>query len=1044
MQKLVAYFAGRSLLVNIFSIGVGIAGVLYLFSAKREAFPSVAFDWVLVSTIYPGATAADVEKHITIPIEDELREVDGIDELYVTSQEAISTVAIKLDPDLKNKDKVITDIKNAVDRAKDLPTDAEKPAVTELELGMMPILEIALRKKDGVNGDADEFELRRYAKILNDRLLRVDGVARVEKQGYRDREMIVEVDPQKLQAYQVAINLIVHQLQRKNVDFPGGIIKSAEGDILIRTVGELTSPAEIARVPVQANVAGNYMRIGDVATVRDSFEERTMFNRNHGRPAIMLTVVKKESADIISLADRLKAEIESFRKGLPDRYEMSTYNDVSFYVRRRLDVLLNNGIAGFFLVIACLFLALGWRISLVTALGLPLAMMATFVWMGQAGVSINLMSMFGLIMVLGMLVDDAIIVAENIYRHLEAGAPITEAVTNGTAEVLIPVAGTVITTIAAFTPLMFLGGIMGRFMWVLPAVVSVALLASWLESMFILPAHVKDIEEHAAHRNGGRVSAREKGSGRVLLLMQARYSRVLDFVLRRRYFFFAGGALFALGTLAFAANFVKLILFPQGGIEVIVINAEAPQGTGLEAMSARMEKIERVIAELPKTELDTFSTRVGMKGASVADPDARLGTNYGTTMVYLTAAQGRKREADAITEQLRSRTKAFSGEFVSLEFSPVRNGPPVGAAVNVSIQGDDRVVIAKIAGEYKAFLRKIEGLKDVKDDHIEGKIEKKVVVDERIAAMAGISVFDVATTIRACYSGAVATTIKKTDEQIDIRVILPESLRRSADSLRDIKVANQTGYLVPLSAISRVETSRGVFALNRKNWRSAVQVTAEIDEKARGVTSVTVNRMLMKQFADVETRHPGATISYEGEFKDTEESIRELMRSFVIAAVAIYVLLVGIFRSLAHPLVVMGVIPLTFLGVVWIFFFHGLPLSFIALMGVVGLSGVVVNDSIVLVDFIKRERQAGVELRQAVVQAGITRLRPVFLTTITTFLGLVPTAYGIGGNDPFLKPMAVALAWGLMFGTVVTLLGTPVLYSIFADVKLRLLRSELR
>ena len=1039
MQRIVVYFVDRSLLVNIFSVGVLIAGALYLVSAKREAFPSVAFDWVIVSTAYPGATASDVEKHITIAVEDEIREVDGIETVHSSSQEALSTIAIQLDPDLVNKSKVVTNIKNAVDRAKDLPRDSLKPFVLELESGMSPILEVAIHRKKGVHSDADEFALRAQAKILNDRLLTVPGVARIQKKGYRDREMIVEADPKLLDAYQVAINLIVAKLQRQNLNFPGGIVQSKEGDILVRTIGELLTPEDIRRVPVRANVAGNYMTVGTVASVRDSFAEEQTINKSRGQRAIMLTIIKKESADIITLSKKIQVEIGRFRSQIPPDYEIAAYNDISYYVQRRLNVLVNNGIFGFILVVASLYFSLGWRIAFVTALGLPLAMLMTVIWMGQAGVSINMMSMFGLIMVLGMLVDDAIVVSENIYRYIEAGEGVRESVVKGTSEVLLPVAGTVLTTIAAFMPLMFMSGIMGRFVWVLPAVVSVALIASWMECMFILPAHVKDIEERVRHRAGGA----HFGSGKLLIRFQNRYRRILEVVLRHRYRFFAGTVVFAVGTVLFGVTFVKFILFPQGGIEVIVITAEAAPGTGVAEMSRKLEDIERTVGGLSPGELDTFSTQAGVKGMSALDPSTIVGTNYGTVVVYLKPAQGRKREADEITEELRQKSRQFANSFVKLEFSPVRSGPPVGKPVNVTIQGEDRDTLRKISAEYRKALSAVKGLKDVKDDDLEGKRELRVFVDERTAEMAGISVYDVATTIRSCYSGTVATTIKKGEEEIDVRVILPEHLRKSTSSLGSIKVANQFGNLVPLARVARVESARGVFALNRKDWRGTISVSADIDEKARGVTSVSVNRSLMSQFSDVERRYPGYVVNYEGEFKDTQESVSELGRSFLIAAMVIYILLVAIFRSLAHPLIIMGVIPFTFLGITWIFFFHSLPLSFIALMGVVGLTGVVVNDSIVLVDFIKRQRAAGVETHEAILLAGVTRLRPVFLTTITTFLGLIPTAYGIGGDDPFLRPMAIALSWGLLFGTLVTLVGTPVLYAAFSDLRARLFGREL-
>ncbi len=1030
MKRLVAYFAERSLMVNIFTVGLLVAGLIFIFSAKREAFPNIDFDWVVVTTIYPGATPTDVEKHITKPIEDEIREVDGLKQIYGTSLDSRSVIAIQLDPDLKNKDKTVNDIKNAVDRVDDLPEDAEDPEVKELNTKQQSVLEVSILDRKEIANDTQEFELRRYAKMLEDRLLEVEGVAKIEKKGYRDREMIVEVKPELLEAYHVAINEVITALSKKSIDFPGGVIKSSTGEILIRTVGEVQTSGEIGNVLIRANDMGNWVKVGDVAKVSDSFEEEKIINKTRGKKSVTLTIVKKESADIITMVNSVMKEVDRFKKILPKNYDMSIYRDLSYYVKRRLNVLVSNGIIGFTLVVLSLFFTLGWRISIVTALGIPTAFFATFAWMAWYGVSINLMSMFGLIMVLGMLVDDAIVVSENIYRYLEEGKPVKEAVVTGTTEVILPVAGTILTTIVAFLPLIFMKGIMGKFMWTLPAVVIVALLASWMECMFILPSHIKDIERMRSEHH-----ANQPKEGRLFAFFKDRYRRIVGKILRNRYKALALITLFFFGSIVFATMSVKFILFPQGGVEIAVAKAEAPTGTTVQQMSRKLGRIEEVIAKLPSTELDTFVSSAGIMQEEVNDPNTKRGSNYGIVMIYMTPEQNRKRKADAIIDQVRQGCKPFLNEFTKLEFTLARTGPPVGKAINVTIKGDDFDVLKKISDEYKNYLKTINGLKDIKDDFEAKKDEVRVIVDERTAAIAGITVFDVASTVRTCFEGTVATSIKKTDEEIDIRVRFPEALRNRIESLKSVKVANRMGNLIPITRVARFELTKGLSTISRKDWRRVVNVTADIDEHAKDVTSVAVNRMLMKKFDGMEERYRGYTISYEGEFKDTQESVEDLMKSFLIAFLAIYIILVALFRSLVHPLIIVMVIPMTLIGVIWTFFFHGLPISFLALMGVVGLAGVVVNDSIVLVDFIQKLRLQGLAPFESCVEGGALRLRPIFLTTITTVLGLLPTAYGIGGYDPFLKPMALSLGWGLAFGTTITLIGTPLLYMMLSDIR---------
>lgn len=1039
MKRIIKYFAEQSLLVNILTAGLVIAGLLFMFTAKREAFPRVDFDWVMINTVYPGSTAEDVEKHITIPIETKMKEVDGIEEIYGTSLEARSSVAIQIDPDSKDKDKIINDIKDALDKVTDLPEDAEDPEFTELNTSMTPVLEISLLNKNGIKNDRDEFELRRYAKILEDRLLEQNGVGKIEKNGYRDREMIVEVRPESLQSLHVAINEVINSLSKKNLNFPGGVIKTSSGEFLIRTIGEVKNTDDINKVLIRANDTGYWVKVGDLASVKDSFKEEDIINKTLGRKSITLTVIKKESADIIRTVDEIRKEIKEFRKILPEEYEMSEFNDMSFYVERRLDVLVNNGIVGFSLVAITLFITLGWRIALVTALGIPFAMFFTFIWMGYTDLSINLMSMFGLIMVLGMLVDDAIVVSENVYRHLEEGAPVKDAVLNGTMEVISPVAGTILTTVVAFAPLMFMKGIMGEFIWVLPAIVIVSLLASWVECMFILPSHIYELEK----RNKLHSSVSTDKEGQIFKMFKRKYSSILTFILSHKYKAMLLITVFFIGTIVFAGNFIKLILFPAGGVEVLTIKAEAPTGTSVQDMNSRLELIEKTITELPAGELDTFTTKAGIIQEEPTDPYTKIGANYGIIMVYLTPFNKRDRDANEILEQIRKSSSAYSDRFTKLEFGFVNTGPPVGKPVSVAIKGDDFVTLQKISSMYKEYLLTIQGLKDVKDDYEDYKNELRVYVNEKNAAVTGITVFDIATTIRSCFEGAIATTIKKTDEEIDIRVIFPENLRKNLDSIKNVKIANHAGNLIPITQVVSIDdSSKGISVINRKDWRRLITVTAEIDEKAKGVTSVTVNTLLQKKFHDIEEQFPGYTVSYEGEFKDTSESMTSLLKSFIVAALGIYVILVWIFRSLSHPFIIMGVIPLTLAGIIWIFFFHGLPLSFMALLGVVGLAGVVVNDSIVMIDFIRVRRLAGLQPLDAAIDAAPKRLRAIFLTTITTFFGLVPTAYGIGGYDPFLVPMALSLSWGLAFGTMITLFATPILYVAFADLRLLFFRKN--
>lgn len=1030
MKKVIAYFIENSLILNLATAGLLIAGALFLLSARREAFPKVDFDVVIVETIYPGATASDVEKLVTTRIEDQLREIDGIDDLNSTSAEARSTIVIQLDPDLEDKDRTINDIRSAVDATEDLPLDAETPLVRELTLQNYPVISYSLIDSRGITNDAGEFELRRYADVLEERVKRVNGVAGVGLKGYRDREMIVEVSLPLLNTYHVALNEVIQALQTKNVNFPGGIARTGKEEILIRTIGEVERAEEISRVIIRSNDLGIPVRIGDVATVRDSFEEEREISKTQGEKSVVLTVKIKENFDIITMVDSVRKEVESFRKTIPSHYKIVETDDFSYYVKRRLSVLIGNGIVGFVLVIGSLLIAFGWRIAFVAALGIPLSFAGVFLWMGIADVSVNLMSMFGMIMVLGMLVDDAIVVSENIYRLIEEGVPLKEACIRGTSEVVIPVAGTILTTIAAFAPLLFMTGIMSKFVWVLPAVVSVALLFSWFESMLILPGHIHDMEKRSKKHSMNLAERERKHS---VFMIRKRYRRLLEAVLNHKLLFAAGLVVVFIGTMVFGAVNLKFILFPPAGVEKFVVKLEAPSGIAIRETNVRTSAMESLIARLPKKELESYVTTVGISAEEDDDPGIKRGSNYASIIVNLTPETDRTRDAATIIEDLRKQSAVLKDSFAKMEFSIVKGGPPEGAPVSVTIKGEDIPVLQKIASRYKEHLGTIAGLKDIKDNYEDTKKELRIRVKPEIAARAGVSVLDVAQTVRSCFEGAVATKIRKTEEEITIRVILPESKRENLNSLLGIKVSNRAGNLIPLGNVAYFERAEGVTAITRKDWRRNITVSADIDPSAKGVSSVSVNTALQKKFTGIESEYPGYEVSYEGEFKDTQESFQQLLRSFLIAIMVIYIILVAIFKNMTQPLIVMSVIPLSFIGLIWSFWGHGLPISFLGLMGIVGLSGVIVNDSIVYVDFINKERERGHSLRESILNAGFNRVRAIMLTTITTVFGLLPTAYGIGGFDPFIKPMAIAMSWGLIFGVGITLFVTPVTYNIIYE-----------
>ncbi len=1090
MRSIIEYFLEKNVFINLLSAIILLVGGYKALTINREAFPNINFDIVTITTLYPGASPAEVEKLITKPIEDNLKAVDGIKETRSGSIENRSGIIVTIDPNVKNTQKVVDDIKSAVDRTEDLPEDAKKPIVQEITSARTPVIEIDLGIRE-INGrpllTAKEFHKK--AKELEDILLDIPEVGRVVKKGYLDTEMHIDLNPLAMSSLNLSPLQVVNALKLKNINLPGGTLEEKGKESAIRTVGEFNTEEEIGNVYVRANDAGRAIRVKDIANVKEDFADKDYIEKVNGLYAIGLVVIKKEKADAIRLVNEVKKVTEEFKQKNESSLTIAYVNDISKFIRRRLEVLISNGIQGFILVVASLFLFLGWRIALMVALGLPLAITMSFIAMDYFGFTLNLISMMGLIIVLGMLVDDAIVISENIYRYIEQGLPIKEACVRGTVEVVAPVTATITTTCAAFGPMLFMTGIFGKFVFSIPAVVIIALVSSLLEGIFILPSHVYDINKNYVHKPS------EHNEGKLYVWIRDKFYRpVLSFALRhtrRTILFFT---LFFFFTIALAVVFGRFKLFP-GGIETFIIKISAPVGYSLEETEKFAKVIEKELMSFPKEEVENFVTRIGITQKDPNDPFTKRGKNYGMLMVYLTPDASRKRSTEEIINDLRNRTiwmlseealrairereailekskkereskplvKAFltlkkwihpevaetkiefsvpeeykdlKGKLTVLDFEKIQGGPPVGKPVALEIRGDDFTTLREIAANFKEIMSKVNGVIDIGDDYYEGKDEIRITVDEALAAQAGISVQQIALTINSAYQGAVATTIKRPDGEVDVRVRFPREYRQSINSLEKLYVNNLQGNLIPISRLIKIEKGPGIAAINHLDGKRLITATANLDDL---VTEPRKANMEIKKLAgNLMDNYPGYRVRYGGENKDTEEALASLGRAFLVAFLIIFMILASLFRSFIQPIIVMSTIPLAFMGVSIAFVTHGEYFSFLSFIGMVGLAGVVVNDSIVLVDFANQLKLQNPHISsyELLMQTGLIRLRPVLLTTLTTVLGIFPTAYGIGGSDPFVKPLALAIAWGLIFATSLTLVLIPVLYKLTYDTYL--------
>ncbi|HMO50077.1 MAG TPA: efflux RND transporter permease subunit [Kiritimatiellia bacterium] len=1019
-MSLPAFSVKHSVLANMMTVFVLVAGsYVALNHLNREVFPRTDLNLVVIRTTYPDASASEVEDLITNPLEEAIREVEDIDEYASRSLEGISYIVVKIALEARNPDRVINDIQRKVDQVRGLPADADDPIVEALTTAQ-PILNVC------VSGDVDEAVLRGYADQLKRRLERINGVASVVRTGWRDEEFSVSLDPGRLAALEVSFDEVVAALARRNINLPGGKIPEGERELLVRTIGKFHDAERISGVVVRANPDGRRLLVQDVGEVRRQFAEESSFARADGQRSIILGVKNRENADVISIVDAARALVEAEREIRPAGVEVVLVDDASYYVKRRLSVLLTNGWVGMVLVTVFLFVFLNARVAIFTAFGIPFAFLTTLLAMSYFGMTINLMTMFGLIIVLGMVVDDAIIVGENVARHLERGDDPVSAAANGATEVMTPVVSTVLTSIAAFIPLIFAPDLYGTYLSWLVYVVVLALAASLLECLVILPAHLAGSMVRL-ERGGGHYHERQH---RIMKRLQALYAVTMGPILRRRYLFLLVTALFFGGLVTFSVRNLKIDIFPEDMIDIFFVRIQATQGSTLGHTDQLAEAVLERIRQLPAEELQHVVTHVG-RHISFDNTGQNTGSHLAQLIVYLTPQETRERLTARIMDQIRRETASIPG-MARIEIESVKPGPPAGRPLEVKITGPDLAVSARIAEEIKAFLGGLSGVEDIQDDLDEGKEEIQVVVDEEEAARLGLRVDQIAETVFAAFRGAEATLVREGREELAVRVRLPEELR-TRERLQALSVRNDYGRLIDLHRVARFEEQRGIPAIFHYNGDRVVTVSASLNTEI--TNSTEVNLALETAFRDLGARYPGYALIPSGEWKETRKIIEFMKVAFVVASLLIYSIMVVQFSSFTQPLYVMVSIPLGLIGVAIALVLHGKPVSMMALMGVVGLGGVVVNDAIVLVTFINNRIKAGQSVFDAVLDGGLTRLRPILMTSVTTIAGLMPTIYGWGGYEPFIVPAAIALAYGLLFATFLTLGVVPVLYLVGDDVK---------
>lgn len=1014
-------FAVRQpVLVNLVAISMVVLGAMVLRGMNRESLPTMPTGWGGVTTVYAGASPEEIEQLITIPVENAIANVDEVDEIWGTSKEGVSYVSFKLDADVEDVAGTIIEISNEVNRIDDLPIDADRPIVREFKVDF-PTIAVAVR------GAVAEDVLRQVGKDLAEKLERLEGVSGIRKNGIRDRELRVEVDPDRLAAHRLSLTAVSAALRLRAANVPAGTTKGDGDTRLVRGMTRVDDAGELAQVVIRPSAMGGSVRVGDVAEVKDTFAAAKYSARVNGEPAIVLTVKKEDQADSVRISKAVHELVDEFSATLPPGVSIDTFGDAAHEVERSLDALYANAAAGLLLVLLLLWVAVGARNATMAALGLPVALAGAIAAMDMMGITINMMSLLALILCLGVVVDDAIIIIENIYRHLEEGMPRRQAAVVGTQEVFWPVVSSTLTSWAAFLPLLLMEGILGKFFAIIPKVVVASLAASLIEAMFILPSHMADFGKLRRRETPGRPP--ETRFQRASRRLMAAYDRTLRWSLRHRGAVVAGAYVVCGLLIAIAVGSKDVILFNEGDVDTFDVRVRLPTDASKEETEALLGKLEDRILALENPDVEAT---LAVRGWARTDMGGDSGDHLGMVSVFVVPAAERSSLRGG--RELVDQVSALYDDVVGpsrLEVVEVRPGPPRGAPVAVRIRGNDQERLVELAERVLAEVRELPGTRNAVHDYELGKQELQIRVDEERAALHGLTPETVSSWLRNAFGATPAATLRDGEDEIDLVVQLDESVQEDPSRIATLRIMTPGGDDVAIQEIATVTPGRGPGTIERFQRKRMVSVLSNIDEDV--TNSGEVNSKLQKQLRPLEAANPDIGFEYGGQWEETQQSVESLLKAFVVAMLLIYTILATQFQSFSQPLVVMAAIPLSLIGVTAGFLLSAKPVGLIALVGVVGLTGIVVNDSLVLVDFINKRRARGLALDEAIVEAGRLRLRPIFLTSVTTIAGLFPLSLATE-SLAHLAPMARVIVWGLTFSTVLTLVVVPCLYRLDVDL----------
>ncbi len=1052
MKSAVAWAVRNTPAMNTLMLAVMIVGALSMIGMRREVFPQFELEVVLVTVPYPGATPEEVERGICQKIEEAVHAIDGIKKQLSVAREGMGFVVLELETRV-NPQKALNEIRSEVDAIPSFPELAEQPEVKQITF-RIPAIKVGVLGSETDDPNAEK-RLRAAAEQVRDDLIQLPAVSQARIFGVRDYQIDVEISEETLRKYNLTLQQVADVLRRQNVELPGGTVKTANEEILLRAKSKGLTGAEIEKLPLLETPSGDVLTVADLAVVRDAFVDEPVISQVNGRPGLVVAVERTRSEDLIVLTREVRKYVEEKRLS---GYELAYWGDQSIDVSDRIEMLLRNGIQGLILVFLVLAVFLDLRLAFWVSLGIPISVFGAGAVLYFNGETLNMLSLFAFLMALGIVVDDAIVIGENIFEHRQMGKSFTQAAIDGTYEVIPAVTTSVTTTVMAFIPLLYVSGVMGKFIAVMPVAVIAMLIISLVEAAFILPCHLghrdsliftvlgvvlypfrflaRAIHALHAHADAG-----------IVAFINGPYKRLLTRALHRTSIVYAS----MLGLLMIAIGFigsgiVPWNIFPKIDSRAIAVHVAYPDGTPLDVTArtaaALEEAIERVAQGLQGDNRSLLRVRHRLVG-KVPDVNNPIGQGADSGGAHLALVEVELVPVDTRTvtseELLKGWRELWLEEYAeqfpgveSLKFGSQELGPG-GTPIEFKLLAPPTDKgMRQLEAATEACKRKLatyQGVTDIDDDSRPGKIEFQIKLRETARAL-GITVADIAETVRSAFYGAEVMRLQRGRHEVKLMVRYPRDERRSIAAINEVRVRTPDGHEYPLAELAKITITRGYSEINRLDQQRSITISADV-VKGEANSAKVIEDMEATFMPQLLERYPLVHVRWEGQRQQSFESVFSLIKGLVVALIAMFALLTVQFRSYVQPLIIMLIIPFGFVGAVFGHALMGLPLTLFSIFGMIALTGVVVNDSIVLIDFINRALADGMPLRTALVEAGLRRFRPVILTSTTTVAGLTPMMLERSYQAQVLIPMAVSLCFGLVFSTAIILVLVPVIYQLY-------------